>query len=370
MLEGLIFGWRTAVLSVAAAVVLPIALALWNAFHSRRAARTLAMLLMVLVGVFTPWLIGFAGAYDKWRWLTFLPVAVPLWAPALFYLYAHALTRGHWPRHGRRHLMPGAIQFVWQLHGFLLPLPLKSAWAEASFPVTGPVFTLALTIAFVGYGWSTHRLLRGYRAALAQQRSDDARFALRWLDRVLAAAAILAAVWTVYGVWDALSPLGYRGLMGLYLGVAGIAVFLAIEGWRQTRAAYPHLETPASVAPAPPGRDWRRQARIWAERVRAEGWSVEPELSLSGLAARLGTNTSYLSRAINAGLGVNFSSFINHLRSEAVAERLDAGSDASFLTLALEAGFSSKASFNRAFRARFDQTPRTYRAQAIRRLKS
>lgn len=36
------------------------------------------------------------------------------------------------------------------------------------------------------------------------------------------------------------------------------------------------------------------------------------------------------------------------------------------LTLALEAGFSSKASFNRAFRNRFDQTPQAYRAGAAR----
>lgn len=52
-------------LTVAAAVVLPIAFGLWTAFHGRTAARTMAMLLLVLVGVFTPWLIGFAGAYDN-----------------------------------------------------------------------------------------------------------------------------------------------------------------------------------------------------------------------------------------------------------------------------------------------------------------
>lgn len=100
-----------------------------------------------------------------------------------------------------------------------------------------------------------------------------------------------------------------------------------------------------------------------------EGWHLEPDLTLAELAARLGTNTGYLSRAINEGLGVNFSTFINDRRCDAVAHRLKAKAAESVLTLALEAGFSSKASFNRAFRARFGQTPQEMRAE-VRRLKS
>lgn len=365
MLDGLVFGWRTAVLTVAAAVVLPTAAGLWNAFYNRSAARTLAMLLVVLVGVFTPWLIGFAGFYDRWRWLTFLPVAVPLLAPPLFWLHAHALMKGSWPARAWRHLSPGAVQFAWQLVGFLLPMPLKSAWADASLPITGPVFTLALVVSFAAYGVATTRLMRDYRRALARTRSDDARFAAAWLRRAMMAGAVLVAVWTLYGVWDAIRPLGYRGLMGLYVGVAGIAVYLAVEGWRQTRAPWPTIEAlePADAAPV---RDWAAQGRAWADRVRVERWYEQADLTLAGLAARLGANTSYLSRAINEGLGVNFSTFVNDLRCEAVAARIAAGDPASVLSMALDAGFSAKASFNRAFQRRYGRTPRQLRAAEAR----
>lgn len=366
MFEGLAFGWRTAVLTVAAAVILPLAVALWNSFHGRTAARTLAALLGVLVGVFTPWLIGFAGFYDKWRWLTFLPVANSLWVAPLMYLYAHALTRGSWPERGWRHLIPGGAQFLWQAGGFVLPLALKNRWADLSTPVTGPVFTALLVAGFIGYGAATARLMAGYRAALAEARSDDARFAALWLRRALIAGVLLAGTWTVYGVWDAVAPLGYRGLMGLYAALAAIAVYLAIEGWRQTRVPYPTL---AELAPPPrptAKRDWGAQGRIWADRTRAEGWHTQPDLTLAQLAARLGVNTGYLSRAINEGLGVNFSTFINGLRCEAVADQLRVGAKASILTLALDAGFSSKASFNRAFRQRFGITPQQMREEAGR----
>ncbi len=95
--------------------------------------------------------------------------------------------------------------------------------------------------------------------------------------------------------------------------------------------------------------------------MKAAGWASEPDLSLPVVARRLATNTGHLSRAINLGLGVNFSTWINGLRAEAVARALSEGAEADLLTLAMDAGFASKASFNRAFHARFGVAPSRYR---------
>ena len=78
MLEGLVFGWRTAVLTVAVVQLLAIAAALSRPLANRAANRTLAALLVVLAGILMPWLIGFAGFYDRWRWLTFAPFQITL----------------------------------------------------------------------------------------------------------------------------------------------------------------------------------------------------------------------------------------------------------------------------------------------------
>jgi AraC-like DNA-binding protein len=76
----------------------------------------------------------------------------------------------------------------------------------------------------------------------------------------------------------------------------------------------------------------------------------------------LGVNANYLSRAVNDGLGQNFSEMINGMRAEAVAAELDReGERTDLLELALEVGFGSKSSFNSAFRARFGVTPSAYR---------
>jgi len=109
------------------------------------------------------------------------------------------------------------------------------------------------------------------------------------------------------------------------------------------------------------GRNWRHIAETWASRIRDAGWHADPTLSLAALARRLGTNPTYLSRAFNDGLGVHFSSFVNRLRCEDVAKVLRRGDRRELLGLAFEAGFSSKASFNRAFRANFGMAARDFR---------
>jgi AraC-like DNA-binding protein len=118
---------------------------------------------------------------------------------------------------------------------------------------------------------------------------------------------------------------------------------------------------PAEVLVVAPARDWRGLGEDWAARTRAARWYQDPELSLASLARLLGTNTTHLSRAINEGLGMNFSSFIAKLRCDHVAAALRAGGEGDLLELALEAGFGSKASFNRAFQAVHGQSPSSYR---------
>ncbi|GGB41387.1 AraC family transcriptional regulator [Sphingomonas metalli] len=359
----LVFGWRTAVLSVAAAVLLPLAAALSTSLRNRLAARTLAALLVVMTGVFVPWLIGFAGFYDRWWWLTFAPFANALFVPPLLWLHARALTDRRWPRGGWRHLLPGAVQFTYQTIAFLLPLPLKRRWAEMSFSAGDMLLAVLLAISFAVYGTWTLRRLRLYRHALAQERSDDARFATAWLARTATVFPLLALVWAGHLLVDAVTPLGYAGLMPLYVAIAGFALYLGISGWRYLVLPFPTLDQlRIAAAPPPPTRDWHAQGRVWAARTREAGWYREEALTLRQLAGRLGSNESYVSRALNEGLGIGFSDFINSLRCEEVAALLAAGDGRGLLEIALETGFASKASFNRAFQRRYGQSPSAYRA--------
>lgn len=364
----LFFGWRTAVLLCAALVIVPIASALPQLAVNRLANRTLSILLLVLVGVMTPWMIGFAGFYDRWPWLTFLPVALPLLVPPLAYLYAHALIHGQWPSRARFAFVPGALHFGVMAVGFCLPLPLKQAFAETIAPWINAILATGLVLGFAAALNLLAREFRRYARWLADQRSDDARFATRWLARTLAALALLFALWAGFEMVDLVYPLGYEGLMPLYCGIAAVTVFLAIEGWRHAALVWPVMPNNPLEAPPPPSarHDWTALGERWERELRSSGAFRESDLSLARAARLLGTNSNYLSRACNEGLGMSFSTLINHMRAEAVVAAMASAPGASLLDLALEAGFASKASFNRAFAERFAASPSAYR----RRLRS
>lgn len=358
----LAFGWRTALLLVAFLQLLAIAAALTRPLENRASNRTLAALLVVLAGIITPWMIGFAGFYDQWQWLSFVPVAITLAVAPLFWLYVHALLKGRWPERGAWHLAPAIAQFAYLAGCFvLLPLPEKNDWLGLQAPAYNALTGLGVMIGLAAYGRASLALITRYRADLSQQVADEHRYALGWLGQALAALFILLGVWTLFSVWDLIAPLGYRGFMGLYVAIAAIALFLGVQGLRHADRRFP---MPALPPPdAAPERDWAALGQEWAATTRAQRWHADPDLSLALLARRLGTNTGYLSRALNEGLGLNFSTFVNRLRCEDVAGALAAGRGDDLLDLALEAGFSSKASFNRAFRAEYGCTPSEYRAR-------
>ena len=92
------------------------------------------------------------------------------------------------------------------------------------------------------------------------------------------------------------------------------------------------------------------------------------DLSIAGLAARLGTPEYRLRRLINQRLGHrNFNAFVNGFR---LAEARTALADPArrslpVLSIALEAGFQSIGPFNRAFKAATGLTPTEYRREKL-----
>ena len=90
------------------------------------------------------------------------------------------------------------------------------------------------------------------------------------------------------------------------------------------------------------------------------------DLSIEQVARRLETNSKYISQILNEHYGKNFFTFINTYRVEE-AQRLLVDDNArkySITGIARMAGFSSKSSFNEAFRRIAGMTPSEYQEKA------
>lgn len=320
---------------------------------NRLAQAYLAALLVILAGMLVPFVLGYAGVYDAYPWLTAAPFSVSLAVGPLFYAYVKALAEGR--RLPAAHFAAPALQFAYQAALFPFPVAVKWWWDDAVHkPYVGPIIAAAVLLSLAWYARASWRMLRRYGAWLSERRRDP-RPARRLHLAVLLLTALLCAR-TGYELFGALvRPAGYRDLFGFYILLGIIGLLIGLDGWRNAGTAAP----PIAQALEP---DWAAQGREWVARLDEHGWWRDPELTLAGLARRLGTNASHLSKALNASDG-GFAAIVSRLRAGAVAEAIDAGADGDLLHLALEAGFGSKASFNRGFRDRYGVSPTEYRAR-------
>lgn len=87
-----------------------------------------------------------------------------------------------------------------------------------------------------------------------------------------------------------------------------------------------------------------------------------PRLTLLDVAFELNTTTKTISSVVNSGFDMNFNDFVNYHRIEAVKEKLDKNeqSKSTLLGIALDCGFNSKATFNRAFKKCTSLSPKDY----------
>jgi AraC-like DNA-binding protein len=90
---------------------------------------------------------------------------------------------------------------------------------------------------------------------------------------------------------------------------------------------------------------------------------LDKDLTLMNLAAALNTNPNYLSQVINVFENQNFFEFINSYRVRKVQQAILSNKfdHLNLLGIALDCGFNSKASFNRAFKKITGQTPSEFR---------
>ena len=110
----------------------------------------------------------------------------------------------------------------------------------------------------------------------------------------------------------------------------------------------------------------RLKGSLVAMMEREQPWR-NSDLTLADLAARLGTTPHRLSEVLNTEIGQTFYDFVNGYRVRDVQRRIEAG-DArqhKMLTLAMDAGFASKSTFNLAFKKHTSQTPSDYRGRSV-----
>ena len=302
---------------------------------------------------------GFATAYGVARLLPFA------YAP-LFFLYVRTLVGGQAPRvHDLWHGAWLGLMLAWMGWRWLGgdPLSPDGDWRQRWFD------PLLFSVAFAYLATGALKVYR-YRRWLRTRRSDADRLSLHWLAMM---TACQFAIWGIAAA-HAMSAIVVFDYLLIY---AAVAAWVCVVGWfslGQPPVAEP-LRT-AAVEVAGAGGDAGDDPRFDEVEARLAGLMSEqalyrePALGIAQLARRSGYPEYLVSAVINRRLGGNFWEYVNRHRIEAVRACLaDAEDRRGILEIAYDAGFTSKSTFNTAFRRIVGETPSAYRnrqAQAPR----
>lgn len=380
------FGSMSIVLLLGALYGVLIAAMLLGASKNKIANRFLAVLLIVFAMRLTPYVIGYAGYYDAYPWLSFAPYDASLAFGPLLYLYVRSLTGEPLQSRWWKHFLLVAVQLAYYCVIFAFPLDFKNRWdGNVHLPIIDPLEKVATLISIAAYWWASLKQYRDYQMWLSESVSYREDFHLEWVRNFLIALGATLVIWAGFiGFETLIVKLDYFQRFPLYVWLVIVVYYLGTEGYRNAQRSFPIRvlleeskssiaieQTPLPIFSTPPervdqtARDWKTIGEKWKALIVKHQWWRDPELNLAQCAKHLGTNTSHLSRAINDGLNQNFNGLINSLRLDAVKAKLsNPGDSRDMLDIAFEAGFSSKASFNRSFKAIVGVTPTAFRAAA------
>ncbi len=131
----------------------------------------------------------------------------------------------------------------------------------------------------------------------------------------------------------------------------------------------PQGDAAPATRPTLSARESKIHARLIAV-MEGEKAFLDPDLSIGALAERISAPEHQLRALINTVMGHrNFRAFLNDYRIAAVKRDLADPDKAALpiLTIAMDAGFASLSSFNRAFREQTGKTPSAWRDEAFAR---
>lgn len=330
----------------------------------------LGVLLIVMCSSLITHFIGFANVYDNNQWLSFFPFQIVFAHAPVIYLYIKTLTNENRKFQSKDLLffIPAAVCWIYFFILFLQSMEFKDWYGDEIQGIyVNPFLDISLFFWNACFLYLSIKHYRQYRSWLDENFSDTELIKFNWLRNFLYIFAILFLLESVFDVVGMFRNISYIQAYYLKFVIALATYYLAIAGYLRSKTIEIDFspkeieleESPKSLLEADELES--SKARL-IELMQTEKPYLDSQLTLKELSKKLGVNTTVLSHTINKGFAKNFNDFINEYRIEEVKKILqsDETGDETFLTIAFESGFNSKATFNRAFKKFTSVSPKEF----------
>lgn len=372
--------------------------------NESRSDKWLSLFLLLCILYIAPWMVGFAGWYDTQPYrdiLFYVPFQHLFFIGPVIFFYVQSLLNPSF-RFGKKellHLIPGLLYLFFSIVMVVtdkLVLGKYYFLANGEDPDFDTWYQFTGFISMLAYFILSLRYYLLYKKLIVQVISYAEVVMFRWVRNFLLAFLLMLFVRLGFYISDFFMQKGYSDTWWYFLVFAVIFYYIAITGYAnsvETKVAFnlnlltyrPSLllnyhssdstdnlvteDAEIIEVDSVAGNPATAEVKEWKEKLLhlmkiAKAYE-DPELSLTQVAKQLQSNPSFISRMVNQGFQQNFNDFVNQFRIEAVKEMLNKGEQKkqTLLGIALDCGFNSKATFNRAFKKVTGVSPKEWLQQ-------
>ena len=341
-------------------------------FLTHKSFSWLGLLVFLAALYLCPFMLGYANWYaiDGYReFLLYMPFQQLLLMGPVIFFYTQSLLikQRHSERYQWLHFLPA---FLYLLYSFIMWLTDFAIMPEAYFYADGKDKDLKFGYQILGftslaiYLVKSRNLYAKYKEHTLNNTSFAETVSLSWVRYFLLALLIVVLLKIV--VMITIPGWGSFGNHFIYYLIFSVLFyFLAIFGYSSSYKlnAHPLVDLSESKTQLNLSDEELNSCRNLLETVMQEQkYYLNQKLTLSELSKSIEVSGRLVSKAINQSYKMNFNDYINSYRVKAFIERYQNNSDQSktLLDLALDCGFNSKATFNRAFKKYTMQSPKSY----------
>ncbi len=330
-----------------------------------------------------PFMLGYAGWYSVRNYrnfMFFVPFQQLFFIGPVLFMYIKTLLNPDYTLRRKEyiHFLPGALYLGYSLIVFVVDmLILDEFYFYADGRDKDLVFwyQMAGLLSMLYYLFLSYEHYNSYRKITLEELSYADEIAYQWIKTFTLSFGLILILRVLFFV---LNPEwgNFGSKYWYYLCFSILLMYISISGYSHTLRTIVLFQShnlgelewkedalnKDATIPSPDlldSKDWKDKITRLFEKEKVY---QNPNLSLSEVARLLQTNRNIISKAINQEFDMNFNDLVNKKRAEAVIDRLQQGEHSrnTLLGIALDCGFNSKTTFNRAFKKHTALSPKQY----------
>ena len=327
-------------------------------------------------------MLGYAGWYDKdpYRaFMFFIPFKQLFLIGPVFFFYVKTLLNGQYKYQKQDvfHFVPALLYLGYSLVIAITDLLVLDAYyfyADEMDKDLSDWYQIAGVVSMLFYLFLSLRYYEKYRSLSLQELSYADEIAYKWLRNFIIAFGVILFFRIVFFFTNP-TWWNFGDKFWYYFVFSVLLFYISVSGYSHTiKSAIKVRLSPIDSddllvtredqieqcsASIPHTEEWGKKI---AHLFDVEHLYTNPDLTLTYLADRLQSNRSVVSKVINESYKMNFNDFVNEKRAEAVMKKIEEGAhhQSTLLGIALDCGFNSKTTFNRAFKKHSGLSPQQF----------